>query len=226
MLLDDAIADDDNLAMLDAFLADRVDDDGLMLCDLDGFLTAIAIGPELILPSEWVPLIWGANPPVFESDNDAQQVLGAVMDRYNAILLALARDPSTYEPILHANGDGELIAKDWAEGFLMGLALRRDAWEPMLESDDAMTLMPILVLGDEAALAPLIIDAEDRDLLRSACAEELDQTVVAIDRFWKSRRPAGDASDRSHSPTHGPKVGRNQPCPCGSKRKFKHCCGR
>ncbi|MEI2770271.1 MAG: SEC-C metal-binding domain-containing protein [Candidatus Competibacter sp.] len=21
------------------------------------------------------------------------------------------------------------------------------------------------------------------------------------------------------------KVGRNQPCPCGSGRKYKHCCG-
>ncbi|MEQ1819882.1 MAG: UPF0149 family protein [Terricaulis sp.] len=226
MLLDDAIADDDNLAMLDAFLADRVDDDGLMLCDLDGFLTAVAIGPELILPSEWAPLIWGVNAPVFESDDEAQQILGAVMNRYNAILMALAPDPSTYEPILRANDDGELIAKDWAEGFLMGLALRREAWAPMLESDDAITLLPILVLGDESALAQLTADAEDKDLLRSACAEELDQTVIAIDRFWKSRRRAGDNGDRSHSPTRGPKVGRNQPCPCASGRKFKHCCGR
>ncbi|MCU0248561.1 MAG: SEC-C domain-containing protein, partial [Bryobacter sp.] len=23
-----------------------------------------------------------------------------------------------------------------------------------------------------------------------------------------------------------PKVGRNDPCPCGSGRKYKHCCGR
>ena len=23
-----------------------------------------------------------------------------------------------------------------------------------------------------------------------------------------------------------PKVGRNEPCPCGSGRKFKHCCGK
>jgi uncharacterized protein YecA (UPF0149 family) len=96
----------------------------------------------------------------------------------------------------------------------------------MLESDDAMTLMPILVLGDDAALASLIADAEDKDLLRSACAEELDQTVVAIDRFWKSRRRTADNGDVSRSPTGGPKVGRNQPCPCGSGRKFKHCCGR
>jgi uncharacterized protein YchJ len=22
-----------------------------------------------------------------------------------------------------------------------------------------------------------------------------------------------------------PKIGRNSPCPCGSERKYKHCCG-
>jgi preprotein translocase subunit SecA len=24
----------------------------------------------------------------------------------------------------------------------------------------------------------------------------------------------------------GPKVGRNDPCPCGSGRKYKQCCGK
>ena len=24
----------------------------------------------------------------------------------------------------------------------------------------------------------------------------------------------------------GPKVGRNDPCPCGSGKKYKHCCGK
>jgi SEC-C motif-containing protein len=23
----------------------------------------------------------------------------------------------------------------------------------------------------------------------------------------------------------GPKIGRNEPCPCGSGKKYKHCCG-
>jgi len=26
--------------------------------------------------------------------------------------------------------------------------------------------------------------------------------------------------------TGGKKVGRNDPCPCGSGKKYKHCCGR
>jgi SEC-C motif-containing protein len=25
---------------------------------------------------------------------------------------------------------------------------------------------------------------------------------------------------------NGPKIGRNEPCPCGSGKKYKHCCGR
>lgn len=28
-----------------------------------------------------------------------------------------------------------------------------------------------------------------------------------------------------HIPTGAPKIGRNAPCPCGSGRKFKKCCG-
>ncbi len=29
----------------------------------------------------------------------------------------------------------------------------------------------------------------------------------------------------THERTFGPKVGRNDPCPCGSGKKFKKCCG-
>lgn len=36
----------------------------------------------------------------------------------------------------------------------------------------------------------------------------------------------GDIIDDTRSaPRKGPQVGRNEPCPCGSGRKFKKCCG-
>jgi uncharacterized protein YecA (UPF0149 family) len=28
------------------------------------------------------------------------------------------------------------------------------------------------------------------------------------------------------SPARADKIGRNQPCPCGSGKKYKHCCGK
>ena len=54
------------LDALDAFLfSDQSPSDSMMLSDLDGFLTAIPIGPELIMPSKWLPMIWGDDEPVF-----------------------------------------------------------------------------------------------------------------------------------------------------------------
>jgi uncharacterized protein len=42
-----------DLEALDSFLAsDRSAPESMMLSDLDGFLTGIAVGPELVLPSE------------------------------------------------------------------------------------------------------------------------------------------------------------------------------
>ena len=38
-------------------------DDGMGLSDLDGFLTGIVVGPELILPSEWLPVNLGWRGP-------------------------------------------------------------------------------------------------------------------------------------------------------------------
>ena len=59
-LADEIAVDRVDLDALDDFLmSDRAPSESMMLSDLDGFLTGIAVGPELVLPSEWLPLIWG-----------------------------------------------------------------------------------------------------------------------------------------------------------------------
>jgi preprotein translocase subunit SecA len=37
---------------------------------------------------------------------------------------------------------------------------------------------------------------------------------------------AAAAMEKAKPVRTGPKVGRNDPCPCGSGKKYKHCCGR
>ena len=37
---------------------------------------------------------------------------------------------------------------------------------------------------------------------------------------------AGRRHFQGASGAQRPKVGRNDPCPCGSGKKYKHCCGK
>ena len=109
---------DFDLKKLDEYLmSDRAPEDCMQLSDLDGFLTAIAIGPELIMPSEWLPVIWGEGEPVFENTENAESVIGVIMGRYNEILRLIQHEPDAYGPLFWETPDGHVVAADWAEGF-------------------------------------------------------------------------------------------------------------
>ena len=204
---------------LDDFLmSDRVPEDCMQLSDLDGFLTAVAIGPELIMPSEWLPVIWGEGEPVFESAEEAQGVIGAIMARYNEILHLMQHQPDDYEPVFWETPDGEAVAGDWAEGFMAGVALRRSAWQPLVESEeDGGLLAPIVAfLHDEEGNS--LIQGETNQLaeVQKMAIELIAPSVQAISNYWKAHRPPL---------RRALKTGRNEPCPCGSGRKYKRCCG-
>jgi len=69
-----------DLEALDEFLlSDQAPLDSMGLSDLDGFLTGLVVGPETIMPSEWLPLVWGGEVPEFESTEQAQTILAAII---------------------------------------------------------------------------------------------------------------------------------------------------
>lgn len=231
-LAHEVIIDRVDLEALETFLtSDRLPPDSMMLSELDGFLTGIAIGPELIRPSEWLPLIWGGAAPEFAGLDEANTILGSLMARYNEILRDIADD--TLAPIFWADRNGTVIAMDWAEGFLQAIMLRADAWEPLFKSRrDGKLLFPILSLccdrnGD--SLLGLPPEAEDR--IVAQVPELIPGCVIGIATYWRRKGPrqvsmslkAGPRPEPSSAAT---KVGRNDRCPCGSGKKFKRCCGQ
>jgi yecA family protein len=54
---------------------------------------AVAIGPEVILPSEWLPVLWGGGAPEFKDQMQAQRIMKTILGRYNEILSTLQTDP-------------------------------------------------------------------------------------------------------------------------------------
>lgn len=209
-----------DIEALDAFLmSDRAPEGCMMLTDLDGFLTGVAIGPELILPSEWMPAIWGGDEPAFDDVTQAQSIIATIMKRYNEILGQIS--DGVIEPIFMEAPGGEIIASDWAEGFAQAIRMRFDAWQKLFNSEKhGHTLLPILALccnEDGESLLGLSDDAENQFF--EDAGELIPQCVLEIADFWRAARTAPQRRST------GSKIGRNDPCPCGSGRKFKKCCG-
>ena len=106
-------------ALNDYLMSDHAPDNSMGLSDLDGFLTGVVVGPELIPPNEWLPMIWGGAEPEFQTQEELRTVLGTIMGRYNEIAACFNSDPEEFDPIFWEGPEGEVIASDWAGGFLM-----------------------------------------------------------------------------------------------------------
>ena len=204
-----------DLDALDAFLlSDRAPEDSMGLSDLDGFLAGIAVGPELVMPSEWLPVVWGGAEPAFESVEEARSILGTIMGRYNKIVRALGAVPDEFDPLFwEGPDDGRVVVTDWAAGFLDAVKLRPKAWEPLVRHTEASALvLPLLVLGaDDPERLPFGVrppPKEEVEALLAIGAEVIPDCVVGIHGFWRERRaraagagkgggrPAGSATPR------------------------------
>jgi len=80
-----------------------------------------------------------------------------------------------------------------------------------------------LVQAEEQEAAP---EAEEAEAVK---AEEDEGEEPALNLRHKTAAEAmgdGGASEAENEEAQAPKVGRNDPCPCGSGKKYKKCCGR
>jgi uncharacterized protein len=176
---------------------------------LDGFFCALVVGPEPVMPSEYMPHVWGglrpAEGPVY--DNEAQLRFATdLFTRYWNMIARRIADGVGHEPFLYAAAEAE-EGRAWSLGFTLGVMLRQTAWQPLSRNRKvAMFLGSIVALSED----------ETPPDLRQDILENLPGIVLAIARFW---RRAGQQRVRSE------KIGRNQLCPCGSGRKYKKCCG-
>jgi uncharacterized protein len=220
---------------LDEFLiSDVTSDETLTIMGLDGYLTAMAIGPTTVSPGYWLPGVWGPSAddtPAFESAPHAQHILGLILRHMNGIIADLEHDPDGFEPVfgvirLDDNDREYLDGEAWAMGFMQGLLLVRQDWQALFDSEQGReTLEPIRLMGADD-LPDDVLASIDTPLRREALTQQIPASVAALYRFWLPHRQAiyertlAAAAQRTE-----PKVGRNDPCPCGSGKKFKKCCG-
>lgn len=197
------------------------DDSILDISELDGFLIALVSGPETIPPSRWFSALWGGpgNEPEWESEEEMQRFMALLFHLMNSSAMTLVEAPEEFQALFNLfQKEGEdpvTIAEEWCFGYMRGVDLGQ--W-PSLPAELDTQLQAIALHGRE----------EHFDQLHALTAAEHQQTVTQIEpaaralhHHWLQQR----APEPAIAPHRAdPKTGRNDPCPCGSGKKFKRCC--
>ncbi|MGH8863525.1 MAG: YecA family protein [Burkholderiales bacterium] len=97
----------------------------LSLHALRGFMFAIACFPELIMPSEWLPLISNDDDMAYEDLKQAQRILNLIMGLYNEINVTVIERSDAMPPGCEfhtetaANLDQQAPLSQWSRGFTL-----------------------------------------------------------------------------------------------------------
>jgi uncharacterized protein len=208
------------LDRLEALLdSDARHGEAMPLDALQGLFFAVASGPDLIMPSHWMPAALGENPE-FASEKEAQEAIGLLMRFYNQAVAEVAKDG--FQFILYGAEDGAKDFATWCAGYLDGVGLSDIDWFDRGDPDEVGEMLyPFMVLAGElpAKERRAFKPAEWRSLVK-ACEDGLADAIVDVRDYWNALRAPPQTVRRATR-----KTGRNDPCPCGSGKKFKQCCG-
>jgi uncharacterized protein len=218
------------IELLDQFLLDRIDDDeesiemdeGIInISELDGFFTAIVSGPDIIQPSRWLPVVWGDYEPAWESEEAFMVIISMLMRHMNAIAEILIEHSFDYEPLYlehTVENKTYTIVDEWCEGYLRGMNLLADQWQ---EAGEEMVklLTPIYAFTEETNWQGHNYPESELKLYHQA----ISRNAQEIHAYWLAQRSV--EPQKTLPFTHqGPRVSLNDPCPCGSGKKYKKCC--
>ena len=160
---------------------------------LDGYLTAIAIGPCSIPPEKWFVHLLGERGRIASASGATMAALTVIATRFNAISQGLSLAPSKHAPLFEKTGDGLALPHPWCMGFLSAMQLRFDEWQPLLDLSriDHGLLLPILLYCTDPLGRPMLgpprEGPETEQFLRTAY-RDIPLVIPAIRDFWMPQR--------------------------------------
>jgi uncharacterized protein len=185
--------------------------------EVRGAFAALATAPGLVSPNTWLQLVLGE--PAFADMAHAQRVCDLLMHDYNFVLDEMANE----RPVAPGPSVPDEVAAAWCRGYL-AIAEADAEWRAD-EDADGLLLALAVIAGTFSLIGELDDDGkviEDDGPHRRQARAQLDRIVRELYGYWTTRRRV-DALKRDVAKAKAP--GRNEPCPCGSGKKYKRCCG-
>jgi len=183
-----------------------------------GFLFVIACSPEPVNPSEWIPVI-------YNSDNEVNRQV-----RESDVSLLPGCDIRP-EPL--ANLEADTPISQWANGFIQGYDWLEELWSeyiPETLDEEFGSLMLVLSFFANKQIAESFVEdgAKEGLTLERMATSMQDLFVDAMQDFARLSFTVQLVIQKHYGETQQPasseKIGRNEPCPCGSGIKYKKCC--
>jgi uncharacterized protein len=187
----------------------------------------------------------------FASDEQRERFLALWMQRWNEVATALdaevdsLEDDNCYHPEVmdirgvvadlppeeqaaFAKEDLPAFAQVWALGFMFAVESWTDEWAAPRDKDAAKwldgALQAIVAMTEDDTGAPQVSPLSEDGTPSTSIARlnafgEAIWAVYDLRELWKTMGPKVETLRKEATP------GRNDPCSCGSGKKYKKCCG-
>ena len=209
---------------------------------ISGLLLALASGPELVSPTEWLPLVYTdeESEPRFPDQDAFREFFGELMLVWNHWNDEIeTEDAELHLPSRYRLVDDEIPSEplsNFARGVAEGYGWLQEDWENLFEEiGDAevteefdslygMTLVATLVLAEPERIRQLVAEEGDTAPSPEQALTFLPACLKALAKIARSL--SAPEFEEEETPAINPMrhVGRNDPCPCGSGKKYKKCC--
>lgn len=208
-------------------------EDTLTLDGILGLLFGLAIIPEHIMPSEWFPRLFGVSGAEFEEKDDVEKWMGSLLSAYKRVLGDNDAGTLGFPFDLTAlREEDPARMQEWALGVFRAMSMRPGIWGldrdeiEQTEDDRRITDACCVIFGlaRPETIPDLFVKTPDAATLYGS----LPYAVTIIRDHGKRVRNEMKEQGIVAVPrgiSHAPKIGRNEPCPCGSGKKYKKCCG-
>jgi uncharacterized protein len=220
------------------FLADPKRPAGtLRYHELQGFLFAVTAAPDLVMPSEWLPEVFGGQAPDFDDADQENAILEELRTLYNSINMSAGSGQAKLpddcrfadDPMANLADDAPISL--WCRGFTNGHQWMEESWDAFVPdsagNDFGLQVMTLSFFATPALAAAFAKEIGRSDMPEVAALFRKVFPDAVQDYAWLGRAISEVLETRNAAPAPRakPAAGRNVQCPCGSGRTFKKCCG-
>jgi yecA family protein len=229
-------------ALIDRHFPDegKVGDGRANYHSLQGFITAIICAPRPTFPADWVSALFDIYGLELTQEEDWSELMIALIKLNNHLADAFDNDAALLPEVYNLDDytPGTSPMELWCDGFLQGFMLDEDDWFDLDDEDTEEEVGSCAAIISALAMREL----EDKSLPPDEFREKMEMTQVFLpkavitlyemarsEHYAHLNEPFDNLLDdafgiETPQPVVSAKIGRNEPCPCGSGKKYKKCC--